>query len=545
MQKIGDIQIFAEIKHGTHGATYRGIDTRSQEIVLVKTHRRARPETARNGSRFAQEAAVYAKIKHPNIVRLLEYGDTPSVQYLALEYIEGTDLRSLLDAHAPLPVDITLTIFSGLLDGLQALHRHRFVHRDLKPENILISQDGVVKICDFDLAVVATPETPNGISGSPGYLAPEMILGEPITPVADLFACGVLLYEMLTGARPFQMDTPAAEMNATVRMPHLPATRVKPDLPAVLDAFLDRLLAKKPAERITPAAARQWLQERFLLGSLEVRQQQLREFLLHPRDYAPTDILRPAATPPFRYGRRIGRHLPIAAALLVLFVALAYVFWPRNQVVEPNRDLPTQAQQEMTRPQQQEPEQQVTITAQQPVESQEEGSTNRGRAAQSAEPASPKISDRQALPGDRPGPELRSRQLAIVCNPWAYVFIDGDSIGVTPLEAPVEVAAGPHTILLKNPQFPPLRFSVTVDATTAESLHFSLWDHVAQVELNVTPWAEVFINGEKRDLAEGKRLLILLPGRHRLRFLHPALGEKQELIYLQAGERRTLQVNMF
>ena len=111
-----------------------------------------------------------------------------------------------------------------------------------------------MKICDFDLAISGDTQQTSGLTGSPGYLSPEIILGEEITPTVDIFASGVLLYEMLTGMRPFKVGTVSGEMNAGVQMAHLPPSKVKPAIPSQIDPLLERLLAKKPADRFGSAS---------------------------------------------------------------------------------------------------------------------------------------------------------------------------------------------------------------------------------------------------------------------------------------------------
>jgi hypothetical protein len=136
-----------------------------------------------------------------------------------------------------------------------------------------------------------------------------------------------------------------------------------------------------------------------------------------------------------------------------------------------------------------------------------------------------------------------ARPLFFHSNPWAYLFINGDSLGMTPVAH--ALWAGGHEVALKHPRFPPLVFRLHVDARTPDTLLFSLWKQVGQLELHVTPWAEVFVNGQKRDFPPGSNTLLLLPGKHDLRFVHGELGEKTEQVYLQPGEVRRLDINMF
>jgi hypothetical protein len=141
--------------------------------------------------------------------------------------------------------------------------------------------------------------------------------------------------------------------------------------------------------------------------------------------------------------------------------------------------------------------------------------------------------------------EAKTYAVRINSNPWAFLFINGDSIGQTPLSGPIALKAGSHDLLFKNPKLPPVRLTAHIDATVSDTLTYSLWDHVAQLEIQITPWADMFIDGERRELPAGEKMLILLPGKYSFRFVHPQLGEKRETLFLQAGEMRKLMMNMF
>ncbi|MCK6561748.1 serine/threonine protein kinase [candidate division KSB1 bacterium] len=540
MKTLGNLQLFAEIKRSETGATYRGLDRRTGQLVLVKTFtvNGNAPEAA---ARFAQEAAIYAGITHPNLVKLIDYGVAEGLRYLTLEFIEGQTLRSLLQ-QAPqagkLPVAIALTLFDAVLAGVAEIHRRNFIHRDLKPENILLGHDGSVKLCDFDLATSnAARPAGSGLTGSPGYLAPEIILGENATPAADLFALGILLYEMIAGGRPFQSATAGGEMNAIVRVAPLPITTVSPHAPAVLDALFERLLAKKPAARLAGAEpARIWLAQHFVLGTPETQRRRLQEYLAAPENWplAATPAFvraepleQQAAQPP---KSRKWRSLLAAAAGLALTALLAH--WGLNAMK------PEAAQERTEPPNTAMPSADSSgLTQAKPQLGQQEKAP-----AGKTEPALPPLPHENAV-DSAAIPPLRT--LSIQSNPWAYVFVAGDSLGMTPLSAPVSLPAGKHALVLKNPNFPPVSLLLELSAHSPDTLFFSLWDHVAQLELQINPWAEVYVNGRRREPHAGEQTLLLLPGACELKFVHPQLGEKTEMIVLRAGETRRLAINMF
>lgn len=550
MKKIGDIQIFAEIKRSDHGSTYRGLDAARQRLVLVKTFERhgdAQPSHGA-GSRFEQEAAIYAQIDHPNVVRLYDYGVADGVRFLTLEFVEGQNLRSLLQHRAPMPTEIALAIFCGVLEGVQEIHRRNFIHRDLKPENILIGNDGSVKICDFDLAIREDDHHSSGLTGSPGYMAPEAILGEKITFAADIFSLGILLYEVLAGVRPFHGSSASGEMNAIVRVAHLPLAKVNRQASPPLEDLLNRLLAKKPQERMKSARELlAWLANHFVIGTAEARREIVKKYAAAPQAYQPVEFL--ATPPPEKIFREKSAHRSRARRRRIRSIALAGIalsvfglfYWQLHQAdnggihQQSNLVSGVAEKDEISKPNSE------------PAADVDQKRGEEQPVANAAKLISHKItSDSIAtLGGSKLASPPVTHALIIHSNPWAYLFIDGDSIGMTPLSAPLRLSESSHEFTFKNPKLPPVSFAVAIDARTPDTLSFSLWERVAQLEVQITPWAEMFVDGERRELPAGERMMILRPGKYALRFVHPQLGEKTETIFLRAGEMRRLEINMF
>jgi serine/threonine-protein kinase len=542
LKRIDDIDLFAEVKRGEHGATYRGFQAAQQRLVLVKTFLKTAAAQNENqaGARFDREAKIYAQIRHPNVVRLLKFGATEAWHFLVLEFIEGQNLRHLLQREGvgqALPSEIALAIFVEVLHGVAEIHRHHFVHRDLKPENILLGIDGQVKLCDFDLTLPEWQRDSNGLSGSPGYVAPEAILGEEITAAADVFALGILLYEMLAGVRPFQESSSVAELNAIVRVPPLPLSKVNPGAPDVFEDLLSRLLAKDPAQRWSNVhEVQNWLLQHFELGTAATRQRLLQRFLRTPAEYQPTGIMLRQAVSAQTSDRPRWR---VAAVVAVAFVAVlgGWVVWRTNLASTSFAPAPTQP---------------TAIGFDSLKSSMNE---TEQRLEESSDPAAPVRTASLPLPSAHPEEKqddkteipaasaLGARSLCFHSNPWAYLFVDGDSLGMTPVTHTLQ--EGEHEVALKHPQFPLLSSRIHVHAQTADTLAFSLWERVAQLELQITPWAEVFVNGQKRDFPPGAKALLLLPGKYDLRFVHGELGEKTERVHLRPGEVRRLEINMF
>jgi len=259
--RLGPYQIEAEIGRGGMGVVYRAVDPVIGKAVAIKV---LRPELAGNAEslqRFLSEARAVNAIAHRNIVDVYRFGQLPDGRpYLVMELLRGTSLLQLIIERGSVPAAEACAILEEILAGLGAAHAAGVVHRDLKPSNVYVSQEagGVrhVKLLDFGIAKqavapgVAAPQTRGSrIVGTPGYIAPEQARGEPVLPQTDLYAAGVIAFEMLTGERPFHAESDLDVVIMHVEMPApAPSSRVG-GLDPALDALVLELLAKDPRRR--------------------------------------------------------------------------------------------------------------------------------------------------------------------------------------------------------------------------------------------------------------------------------------------------------
>lgn len=239
---------------GGMGTVYRAQHLTLHRPIALKVVEVATDELA---LRFEREARAIARLDHPGCVRVIDYGSAgPGERFLAMELIEGTTLSPLI-AGGPLPIARALHITRRVLAALAHAHAHGVVHRDVKPDNIMLADEGGrVVLIDFGLAALADAPalTREGMClGSPSYVAPERLLGRPHDARTDLYAVGVVLFEMLTGVRPFVGATPRAVMEQALARPPRPARALRPDISPALEAVLWRALAKDPARRFADA----------------------------------------------------------------------------------------------------------------------------------------------------------------------------------------------------------------------------------------------------------------------------------------------------
>lgn len=243
---------------GGMATVYRATDTRLDRVVALKVMHPALAEDEAFTGRFIREARSAARLDHPNVVGVLDQGTDGSCVYLAMEYVAGCTLRDVLSDCGALQPRAALDVLEPLLAGLGAAHRAGLVHRDVKPENVLIGDDGRVKVADFGLVHGADGHTSvrtDALLGTVSYLAPEQIERGTADARTDVYACGVLLYEMLTGARPHDADTAAQVLYARVREDVPPPSRVAGGLAPELDGLVARAAARDPRRRPENAAA--------------------------------------------------------------------------------------------------------------------------------------------------------------------------------------------------------------------------------------------------------------------------------------------------
>jgi predicted Ser/Thr protein kinase len=253
--RIGKYEVDAVIGEGAMGVVYGAVDTTLNRRVAIKVMSDAIAQNAELRQRFLREAQAAGSLQHPNVVTIYDFGEVGGHLYIAMEYVDGEDLKDLLDLQAPLPLEVKLDLIIGVLHGLAFAHKRGVVHRDIKPANIRVDQDGKARIMDFGIAHLASSEmTRTGtLLGTPSYMAPEQIVGGSVSPETDIFSVGAVLYELLTRTRPFRGDTLQAVMYQIVNVAPPPMQQLVPELPAGLDPIVARALRKNPKDRYTGA----------------------------------------------------------------------------------------------------------------------------------------------------------------------------------------------------------------------------------------------------------------------------------------------------
>jgi pimeloyl-ACP methyl ester carboxylesterase len=250
-------RIVDKVGEGGMGVVYRAHDTGLERDVALKFILHGPSLESEHGSRLRREAKALAALNHPNILTIYEIGDAHGGPFLALEWVGGGSLADLARS-GPLQVDAFVRVAGSTADALAAAHDRGIVHRDVKPANVLLTEDGRVKLADFGLARFGDADDATrsaGLSGTVAYMAPEQLRGEAPGPAGDVFAFGVMAYEVLAGERPFHGAGHAGLIAAILDGRHMPLIEARPDVPLELAAIVERCLVSDPSGRFVDAAA--------------------------------------------------------------------------------------------------------------------------------------------------------------------------------------------------------------------------------------------------------------------------------------------------
>ena len=257
-KRLGKYEIQSILGKGAMGLVYKAFDPQIERTVAIKTVRKdiTEPELALQfTARFRNEARAAGRLNHPNIVGVYEYGEDDAIAFIAMEYVDGTGLGEYLNRKTRFEFSQTCGITAQLLRALEFAHDRGVVHRDIKPSNLILTIAGVLKVADFGIARIDTSDlTMAGtVLGTPSYMSPEQCLAKPTDQRSDLFSAGVVLYELLTGQKPFTGTADTIMYQICNVDPLPPSQRAQGTLPQCIDALVARSLAKAPEARFQNA----------------------------------------------------------------------------------------------------------------------------------------------------------------------------------------------------------------------------------------------------------------------------------------------------
>jgi eukaryotic-like serine/threonine-protein kinase len=254
---LGKYELRRILGKGAMGTVYEGFDPIIARQVAIKTVRLPDPDDAEAQeelARFKREAQAAGRLSHPNIVGVFDYGETPEIAYIVMEFVDGTSLKDVVDKKERFELAEIVRIMDSLMAGLQFSHDRGVVHRDIKPANIMLTKAGEIKIADFGIArIESSSMTQAGtMLGTPSYMSPEQFMGQTVDSRTDLYSSGVMLYQLLTGEKPFEGGLTAI-MHKVLNTEPPPPSALSVTVPHAFDNVVQKAMAKRPADRFATA----------------------------------------------------------------------------------------------------------------------------------------------------------------------------------------------------------------------------------------------------------------------------------------------------
>jgi serine/threonine protein kinase len=258
-QMLGPYRIINQVGRGGMATVYKAYQPSVDRYVAIKVLPSQLAESREFATRFQQEARIIAKLEHPHILPVFDYGESDGVTYFVMRYMDAGTLKEKMIEGRPLPLQEIDRLFTQLADALSYAHSRGVIHRDLKPANVLIDSQGNVFLTDFGIAKLLESASPrltqtDAIMGTPAYISPEQAQGQTVDQRSDIYSLGIILYEMVTGSVPFTAETPLAVLFKHISDPLPPPSLVKPDIPPAIEQVLLKALAKDPRDRFATAA---------------------------------------------------------------------------------------------------------------------------------------------------------------------------------------------------------------------------------------------------------------------------------------------------
>ncbi|MCB1059184.1 MAG: serine/threonine protein kinase [Calditrichaeota bacterium] len=518
------VKLVREISRSGIATVWEGWDNSLDRKVLVKS---IHPQFARDADlriRFEREARAIARLSHPNVVQIYDIQSGEDSLSLLLEYVDGETLGSLLKRRGVLPYGVALRVMTDILSGLEEAHKNGIIHRDLKPDNILIAQTGAVKITDFGLASLRDlpAVTQEGmVVGTPTYMSPEQALGGETGPQTDLFTCGAMFFEMLTGNRLIKGDNLGEAFQNVMKYRTPDLGEWSDFIPPHAIKVLEQLIDRDPSARQESAHA-------------------TREALISDPPEPVADLTRLTAflsgnertEPAIPVEHRKKPH-PMILWLVLSAVVLAVVLIGLFSMAK--KEQPPVTKSETKQP--------VDTVVTPPVEIPDTThirDTLSRTVDTSQAPPKPKPRDTLAVTPpieEKPVPTGPSF-VTITSTPWARVFFNDSLLGTTPLVTPIKLPSGMGSFLFLNDQIGlPVTRQVQLPAADTIEINADLQESVGRLRVaSVRPWADVFVDGQMKFRTPSTQVVYLPLGSHTLELRHPNYPTYHKELIFENGD---------
>ncbi len=424
LERIGNCRIVEEVASGGMAVVYRAIQEPLGRTVAIKALKSSAASEEHVVTRFEREAKSLATLQHENIIHVYDFHRERGALFIVMEYVQGIDLYDLLEKCGRLPYDVAAIIAMQVARALDYVHYRSIVHRDIKPANVMLSRQGGVKVMDFGIArdtnFTDLTEAGTGI-GTPAYMSPEQVLGDKLDARSDMFSLGVVLYQMVTGKKPFVEDEKRSAMHKIRLEKHISARKLNPDIPRELERIIDRCLEKQPRDRWRSSQHMVMALERFLARHVEMNHHARLVLFLRSQN-----VITQLEADEYLNASALGGHNAQTAALPNMqakhtvragLVAHSVTFGVLALMLGLIHVAPLGATPE------------TTVVVNQTV----------GRGF-----------------------------IRVHAYPWANIAIDGKPSGETPIDKPIELADGEHTIKFEHPFYVAVDKKVVVNGGTPD-----------------------------------------------------------------------------
>jgi serine/threonine protein kinase len=501
--------IEATINESSTTRVYRAFDETLHRRVLLKVLHKHLANDQQLRERFVREARACAALRSQYIVQVFDLTEIDGAPAIVMEYIDGKSLKDVIADDALRTPALASKVALHVLRGLSVAHNQQIIHRDIKPGNILVAADGTVKVTDFGLARIAVAPTvtlEGMLIGTPAYIAPEQIRGEQPDARADLFSLGTTLIETLSGERLFEGATYAECLNkvATFR-PEMLDRFTSNSSPEFIE-FCKRLMHPDKHRRFASADE--------ALAALQNQRS-----------------ITPAASRPALKQQSTQSYIIITALLTIGVVLYGVNFFVHRSTHQTNSPLEREGIIVPTADS-------AKRTSMPPPSfnaSSEKSNARQGEATLRGKQDSKPFSDEYKASMD-------SGSVRITSTPWAKVFVDNKLIGETPLDAPVFLALGTHTIVFTHPSFEPMIRTITITGNVQLVVNCNFLESAGFLNCTARPWAEIFVDDVFKDTTPLAKAILLSAGKHRARFHNPSFQDIYRDITIAAQDTLNLSI---
>jgi serine/threonine-protein kinase len=447
--------------------------------------------------RFKREAKILARLDHPNIIKVLDFGAYEKSFYISFEYFKSKNLRAYVKNNLTQQDKRNLII--QLLKGLQYAHQHQIIHRDIKPENILVNDDGILKIGDFGLALGMNDKlvtSKYSIVGTPCYMSPEQILGEQLDVRCDLFSVGIVTYELLTGQNPLLGRDLNDTINKVISYDEVELYKTLTSFPTDLQNILKGLLRKKANERFESVDDAL----KFILNEEEI---------------------------PVRNRKSLHKLVLLLIPFLIIVFFVIYIFWPvaKNESSLNQQDVATYN---------------IYVPSSAEKKTEEINSVDK-ISEMTKSNAVEKKGEIKSDKDDNITAKSSFGKLMVECSPWADVYINSEKLDTTPLEKPISLPYGEYELKLTHPDYPQYTTRVNINSEKLSFVKIKLDTLFGYLQCEVFPWGEIFVNDKSYGQTPLNSPIRLAPGTYNLVIKNLRLNPYSETIKIKRNSTLTIK----